>query len=126
MERLTKRYKDKIFVDTPETAISHLASIEDILGDEYDLNELREMVQVEREGRCVVLPVKPGGLVRFKGSPSGKPEKVDCINIYSDGRITFSFHKYGVKETFVDEWSEDESEKYIAIPEAALRREQDG
>lgn len=35
-----------------------LAAIEDILGDEYDLDELGEMVQAKREGRCVVLPCK--------------------------------------------------------------------
>ena len=38
-----------------------LAAIEDILGDDYDLDELKEMVQAKREGRCVVLnmPRKP-------------------------------------------------------------------
>ena len=35
-----------------------LTAIEDILGEEYDLDELREMVQVKRDGRCVVLPCK--------------------------------------------------------------------
>ena len=39
-------------------AFDRLAAIEDILGDEYDLDELREMVQAKREGRCVVLPAK--------------------------------------------------------------------
>lgn len=39
-------------------AFDRLASIEDILGDEYDLDELREMVQAKRDGRCVVLPCK--------------------------------------------------------------------
>ena len=34
--------------------VRRLASIEDILGDEYDLDELREMAQAKREGRCVV------------------------------------------------------------------------
>ena len=34
----------------------HLVAIEDILGDEYDLDELAEKVQANREGRCVVLP----------------------------------------------------------------------
>lgn len=29
----------------------HLAAIEDILGDEYDLERLREMVQAKREGK---------------------------------------------------------------------------
>ena len=37
-------------------AFDRLAAIEDILGDEYDLDELAEMVRAKREGRCVVLP----------------------------------------------------------------------
>ena len=41
-----------------------LAAIEDILGDEYDLDELREMVQAKREGRCVVPPCKVGQKVK--------------------------------------------------------------
>lgn len=34
---------------------NHLADIEDILGDEYDLDRLRELAEADREGRCVVL-----------------------------------------------------------------------
>ena len=37
-----------------------LCQIEDILGDDYDLGKFRELVQADKEGRCVVLPVKPG------------------------------------------------------------------
>lgn len=37
-----------------------LKSIEDILGDEYDLDRLRELVEADREGRCVVLPCMIG------------------------------------------------------------------
>lgn len=33
-------------------------SVKDILGDEYDLNRLRELAQADREGRVVVLPCK--------------------------------------------------------------------
>lgn len=40
-----------------------LCDIEDILGDKYDLDELRETIQAKREGRCVVLPCKFGGPV---------------------------------------------------------------
>ena len=36
-------------------AVDRLAAIEDILGDDYDLNRLREIVEADREGRCVVL-----------------------------------------------------------------------
>lgn len=37
-----------------------LKAIEDILGNEYDLDRLRELAQADREGRCVVLPCKVG------------------------------------------------------------------
>lgn len=42
------RYKDR------------LAAIEDILGDEYDLDRLREILEADRDGRCMVLPCKVG------------------------------------------------------------------
>lgn len=35
--------------------IDRLADIEDILGDDYDLDRLRELVEADRDGRCVVL-----------------------------------------------------------------------
>lgn len=37
-----------------------LSAIEDILGDDYDLDRLKELVEADREGRCVVLPCKVG------------------------------------------------------------------
>ena len=62
MERLTERLENGVinvkYASQHETAIHRLASIEDILGDEYDLDELREMVQAKRDGRCAVLPCK--------------------------------------------------------------------
>lgn len=48
---------DKKWLDD---ALDRLAAIEDILGDEYDLDELRDLLQAKREGRCVVLPCKIG------------------------------------------------------------------
>lgn len=44
-------------------AVDRLAEIEDILGDEYDLDHLRELVEADRDGRCLVLPVKEGDKV---------------------------------------------------------------
>ena len=35
-----------------------LATIEDILGDDYELDRLRELVEADRDGRCVALPCK--------------------------------------------------------------------
>lgn len=40
--------------------IDRLGKIEDILGDEYDLDRLRELVEADRDGRCVLLPCKVG------------------------------------------------------------------
>ena len=33
---------------------NRLAKIEDILGDDYDLSRIRDLVQADKEGRCVV------------------------------------------------------------------------
>ena len=69
MERLTAKNKHgkPIIKDWPNymefDIINRLAAIEDILGDEYDLNRLRELVEADREGRCVVLPCKIGDTV---------------------------------------------------------------
>ena len=66
MKRLTERYKNGTVYNVSETkerAVDRLAAIEDILGDDYDLNRLRELVENDRDGRVVVLPVKVGSMV---------------------------------------------------------------
>lgn len=40
-----------------------LGLIENVLGDDYDLDRLRELVQADRRGRCVVLPCKVGDMI---------------------------------------------------------------
>ena len=68
MKRLTQRDEsgwyltgDGIYSDrgTPEKFrgedIDRLAAIEDVLGDEYELDRLRELVEADRDERCVVL-----------------------------------------------------------------------
>ena len=58
-----EKYKRILMEEKPsvEKVYNRLKKIEDILGDEYDLDRLRELVQADREGRCVVLnmPRKP-------------------------------------------------------------------
>ena len=102
MERLTERLENGVinvkYASQHETAIHRLVTIEDILGDEYDLDRLRvlcnqrmtmrdevsqrfsltakipldrlrEITIAEQEGRCVVLPrLKPG-----QGDSAGEP-----------------------------------------------------
>ena len=64
VERLTYRdangeawYSD---AGTEADRLHFIADMENILGGNYDLNRLRELVEADREGRCVVLPCKVG------------------------------------------------------------------
>lgn len=36
--------------------LEELRAVKDILGNDYDLDRLRELVEADRDGRCVVLP----------------------------------------------------------------------
>lgn len=61
MKRMIAREYGMIDADSVEgsmwlkKAVDRLSAIEDILGEEYDLDRLRELVQAHREGRCVVI-----------------------------------------------------------------------
>ena len=59
MERLTSRWKCGLASFPhgmlPET-IERLATIKDILGDDYDLDRLRELVEADRAGRIARFP----------------------------------------------------------------------
>lgn len=39
---------------------NRLKSMEDILGDNYDFNQMLELLKADRNGRVVILPVKLG------------------------------------------------------------------
>lgn len=51
---------EQIMVDAAEAITDLLARAEaaDILGDNYDLDRLRELVEADRDGRCGIPPVK--------------------------------------------------------------------
>lgn len=49
------KYEEPPYPVVTQEVIDRLAAIEDILGDKYDLDRLRELVQADREGRCVVI-----------------------------------------------------------------------
>ena len=77
VERLTEKHAKKnggyfmkcsVYCEREETMclecersdeiVDRLGAIEEILGDDYDLDRLRELVEADRDGRCVVLPVR--------------------------------------------------------------------
>lgn len=103
----------------PAKAIFERAGeIEDILGREYDLDHLRELVEADREGRCVVLP--KDGMVYYIEEAGGekwignKPIQQVVLRCgFGMALLEFSLFDKG---------------KYFSRAEAqaALRREQDG
>lgn len=51
--------------------VDRLAAIEDILGDDYGLDRLRELVEADREGRCYIPSVKIGDMIFVHGKEGG-------------------------------------------------------
>ena len=51
---------DKETFDKLQRIFNRLCDLTDILGDDYDLDRLKEMVEADREGKCIVLPCKVG------------------------------------------------------------------
>ena len=120
MERLTKRDSNDFAIPIRGTdaismfqAIERLAAIEDILGNEYDLERLRELVEADREQRCFVFRFGFGSTVyRTWIHPSGSPtfiteNKMDTLNDLLNAET----------------WDNAYSTRAEAM--AALRREQD-
>lgn len=105
--------------------VDRLASIEDILGDEYDLDRLRELARADREGRCAVLPAPLGSQVwKFK-YPTRIDENGEEWTICSVRKATVEPAPFGLTLSMVNQigkiyWLSEED----AL--AALRREQDG
>ena len=53
-------YPAEMFAEYFESAKARAlrtSAIETIIGDDYDLDRLRELVAADRDGRCVVLPI---------------------------------------------------------------------
>ena len=48
-----------------------LKKIEDILGEDYDLDRLRELVEADRDGRCYIPSVKIGDMIFVHGKEGG-------------------------------------------------------
>lgn len=127
-----EKYKRILMEEKPsvEKVYNRLKKIEDILGDEYDLDELREMVQAKREGRCVVLPCKVGDEIYQPTRDFISTFRVRYIEISACGNL---FINTSLEDGIVFNglgFPESELGKTVfltrAEAEEALRREQDG
>ena len=128
MERLTERLENGVinvkYASQHETAIHRLVTIEDILGDEYDLDKLMELVQAKRKGRCIVLPCKKGDTVwRIVHDAAPHITKDRCTDIKYENRDIW-VHLIG--DRVMGGWNFG---KLLFLTredaEAALRREQE-
>ena len=108
-----------------------LLDIEDILGDDYDLDRLRELVEADREGRCVVLPCKLHDKVFFIENGCVKETEVEAFHNWTSGRWKISTHT----DRMFDHWKGYEIDfsgigKTVFLTreaaEDALKGEQDG
>ena len=135
MEKMIKRRDNKVIrVDltkVKESVMSRLAAIEDILGDEYDLDRLRELAQADREGRCVVLPVKLHDKLYYVDKEQVRETEVESIHNWTSGRWKLSTHTDRQSTHWIGyEVDFDGIGKTVFLTreeaEAALRREQDG
>lgn len=136
MKRLTKRLPNGVihvdFAKQKESVMGRLASIEDTLGEEYDLDRLRELGQADREGRCVVLPCKI--FDKIWNVAAHYQFEVTEIDLLPYGNILFrcgnkgtddyaAFYGDDLGDTFTFE--EPQERDNCVVKEAALRREQE-
>ena len=130
MKRLTERKENGVinvrYATEHETAIHRLASIEDILGDEYDLDRLRELAQADREGRCVVLPCKVEDDVYI--NILGRTLPFTVISISQMASTPTFKAQHGIRLVYIFKADDVGETVFLTRAEAmaALRREQDG
>ena len=80
-----------------------LNAIENILGDEYDLTRLCELVQADREGKYAIFPCKIG-------------EKLWCINSYGEVEETVATGFLIQKDSICIYYKEKMSSEYYNAP----------
>lgn len=131
MEKLTKQRDNKVIrVNLTKAKESVMKCdeppfrLEDILGDEYDLDRLRELNRADHEGRVVVLPAPLGSQVWQFKYPTMIDENGEEWTICSIKKATVEPAPFGLTLSMVNQigkiyWLS----KKDAM--AALRREQE-
>ena len=93
------------FFEREKARALRLNEIEAIIGEDYDLDRLRDLVEADRDGRCEVLPCKPGDTINaFR---LGDKKKLCVI---SDMVTSVTTNKYG--------WTIKTKSKFLPIKEA--------
>lgn len=117
----TEQMKENVLLEIEALrALEKSMRIKDILGNDYDLDRLRELVQADREGRCVVLPCKPSNVtvyqLRSKKHARGRgvsPCHVGCAVVWAGGH--YALEHQGDEPC----WDRDFGKTWFLTPEAA-------
>lgn len=89
----TEQMKENVLLEIEALrALEKSMRIKGILGNDYDLDRLRELVQADREERCVVLPCKLHDKVFFIENGCVKETEVDSFHNWTSGRWKISTH----------------------------------
>ena len=139
MERLTGRRDGHAYiVECPDFAlpkiagliiqqtVDRLAAIEDILGDEYEMDRLRELVEADKEGRCFIGPF----VAMIEQSLSDGEMKPQRDQRFNGRYAVVYFDKKKWSSPLIDicgtPYSRKEAEERMKVLKAALKaREQD-
>lgn len=68
-------------------------TLKDIIGADYDLDRLRELVEADRDGRCVVLPCNAGTVLPHEGTNYEADHWNIILTAFADAPSTKSGHR---------------------------------
>ncbi len=113
MKRIT-RSRDG---DEAKLCWGRLDTIENILGDDYDLERLKELVEADREGRCMVLPFKVGDTLYYIGGACEMLIKSATVEeMYIEDEVLVGVSSGSEFFTLQEkEWYETEKDAEIAL-----------
>ena len=117
MERITNPKTRWDVLGKAYDTVYRLQEIENILGDDYDLDRLKEVVQADREGKCVVLPFKVGDTLYYIGGACERLIKSATVEeMYIEDEVLVGVSSGSEFFTLQEkEWYETEKEAEIAL-----------
>ena len=104
---------------------NRLAAIEDILGDEYDLDRLRKLAQADEAGQCFIGPF----VAMIEQSLSGGEMKPQRDQRFNGRYAVVYFDPKKWSSPLIDicgtPYNREEAEERMKVLKAALRKERD-
>ena len=117
MKRITNPETQWDVLGEVYNAVDRLREIENIIGDNYDLERLKELVQADREGKCVLLPCKVGDTLYYIGGACEMIIKSATVEeMYIEDEVLVGVSSGSEFFTLQEkEWYETEKDAEIAL-----------